>query len=128
MKKSISRLLVTAVWLGTVSLACGEEVVHELADAFLDWREAGGTREELLVRLAQIDGVYVPSLYEERTLEGDGVGRKAAGEPINPAAPERIVRRIVEDHGGSVRAGATTAGGARFEIEWPGAGEEENDG
>jgi radical SAM family uncharacterized protein len=76
----------------------GEEVVHELVDSYLEWQdEGGGARNELLVRLARIDGVYVPSLYEERTLEGDGVGRRAAGAPINPAAPERILRRLVED-------------------------------
>ncbi|MFQ5810747.1 MAG: TIGR03960 family B12-binding radical SAM protein [Armatimonadota bacterium] len=76
----------------------GEEVVHEIIDAYVAWQDGGGSsRDELLARLAQIAGVYVPSLYEERTLEGGGIERRAAGAAKNGAAPERIVRRIVED-------------------------------
>jgi nitrogen fixation/metabolism regulation signal transduction histidine kinase len=36
-----------------------------------------------------------------------------------------IVRRIVEDHGGKIRAGNREAGGARFEIDWPSAQRED---
>jgi radical SAM family uncharacterized protein/radical SAM-linked protein len=40
----------------------GEEVVHEFIDAFKAHRDEG--KERLLLALAQIPGVYVPSLYE----------------------------------------------------------------
>ena len=42
----------------------GEEVVIELADAWLQWKEAGGTRQRLLEKWAQLQGVYIPSFFE----------------------------------------------------------------
>lgn len=81
----------------------GEEVVHEVVDEYLAWRDDGTLtppRDELLLRLAALKGVYVPSLYEERELlsgaDGGPAGR-AAGAPRDGAAPERIVRRVVAD-------------------------------
>jgi radical SAM family uncharacterized protein len=87
-----------AHFFDAVVIGDGEEVVHEIVDAYAAWRDGGGSsREKLLEGLAQIEGVYVPSLYEERTLAGDGIERRAAGAPRDGAAPERIRRRIVED-------------------------------
>ncbi len=42
----------------------GEEVVLELADAYLEWKEAGDDRQRLLERWSQLQGVYVPSFFE----------------------------------------------------------------
>ncbi len=81
----------------------GEEVVHEVVDEYLAWRDDGTLtppRDELLLRLAALEGVYVPSLYEERELlsgADGGPGGRAAGAPRDGAAPERIVRRVVAD-------------------------------
>ena len=48
----------------------GEEVVHEIADVLADWKASGGTRRELLWRLSELPGVYVPAFFEpsEKTL------------------------------------------------------------
>ena len=41
----------------------GEEVIHEIVDVYQTWEKSNCSREELLRSLAQIWGVYVPSLY-----------------------------------------------------------------
>lgn len=42
----------------------GEEVIHEIVDAFARARERGLKRQSLLRALSEIPGVYVPSLFE----------------------------------------------------------------
>ena len=42
----------------------GEEAIVEIVRAWTDARRAGLSRPDALARLAQIEGVYVPSLYE----------------------------------------------------------------
>ena len=42
----------------------GEEVVIDLAEAWLQWKEAGGSRQRLLERWSQLQGVYIPSFFE----------------------------------------------------------------
>jgi len=42
----------------------GEEVVLELTEAWLEWKDAGGDREALLKKWSRIKGVYVPSFFE----------------------------------------------------------------
>jgi radical SAM family uncharacterized protein len=42
----------------------GEEAIVEIVRAWKDARRAGLSRPDALARLAQIEGVYVPSLYE----------------------------------------------------------------
>src|SRR2546429_6872169 len=71
----------------------GEEVVHEISDAMADWRRGRGSREDLLWLLAEIPGVYVPSLFRphynaHHTLK--------ASEPLKPGY-ETIVRRVIPD-------------------------------
>jgi radical SAM family uncharacterized protein/radical SAM-linked protein len=42
----------------------GEKVVIDLAKAWLQWKEAGGSRQRLLERWSQLQGVYIPSFFE----------------------------------------------------------------
>jgi radical SAM family uncharacterized protein len=70
----------------------GEEAVLELVSRFRDWKEERSPREELLRRLAQIPGIYIPSLYQ--------VAYEASGlfQSITPTVTEanlHIERRIV---------------------------------
>lgn len=71
----------------------GEEVVHEITDLVRAWKEAGGTRSELLWELAEIRGVYVPSLLDFRFEPG---GPIAAIESRKPGY-DRVVRRVIPD-------------------------------
>ncbi|MGE5047968.1 MAG: TIGR03960 family B12-binding radical SAM protein, partial [Deltaproteobacteria bacterium] len=71
----------------------GEEVVHEISDAVASWKASGGPRKDLLWLLAEIPGVYVPSLFRvhygsDRTISGY--------EPLKPGY-ESIVRRVIPD-------------------------------
>jgi radical SAM family uncharacterized protein/radical SAM-linked protein len=72
----------------------GEEVVHEFADAVVDWKGSGAPRAAVLDRLAEIPGVYVPSLFRPRY---DPATRAlAAMEPLKPGY-ERVARRVMPD-------------------------------
>ena len=71
----------------------GEEVVHEISDAMADWKRGRGSREDLLWLLAEISGVYVPSLFRPH-YNGDGTLR--AYEPLKPGY-DNVVRRVIPD-------------------------------
>src|SRR5438105_4832673 len=44
----------------------GEEVIHQISDAVADWKRGSAPRTDLLWLLAEIPGVYVPSLFRPR--------------------------------------------------------------
>jgi radical SAM family uncharacterized protein len=75
-------------------LGDGEEVVQDITEAALVAKHEGWERSRLLVQLAGIEGVYVPSLYEAEYLPD---GRLRGTFPRHPAAPTRIMRRTVFD-------------------------------
>jgi radical SAM family uncharacterized protein/radical SAM-linked protein len=72
----------------------GEEVVHEIADAVIAWKGSGGSRQELLGKLAEIRGVYVPSLFEVRYHESTRT--IAAIQPKKPGYT-KVLRRVMPD-------------------------------
>ncbi len=53
-----------APFFDALVLGDGEEVILEVADAVKAWKAVRGTREELWQALEEIDGVYVPALFE----------------------------------------------------------------
>lgn len=71
----------------------GEEVNLELMRLLERCKAEGCSKAEFLRRAAQIEGIYVPSLYEVR-YHGDGTVRS-----ITPrdGAPEKVTKRIVRD-------------------------------
>ena len=73
----------------------GEEVVEELTELFIDWKTAQcpGGRAAFLRRAAQIEGIYVPSLYEI-AYDGPKVTEVKA---IVPEAKALIYKRVVKD-------------------------------
>ncbi len=71
----------------------GEEAVHEISDVVADWKVSGESRRDLLWRLSDLDGVYVPSLFRPRYAPDRTL---AALEPLKPGY-ERITRRVVPD-------------------------------
>jgi radical SAM family uncharacterized protein len=68
----------------------GEEVLIEFLDAYRGGK--GGSRKQLLKRLAAIPGVYVPSLYRVE-YHADGLIKSVT--PAVPEASPRIQKRIV---------------------------------
>ena len=41
----------------------GEEIVLEICNQVIEWKEAKGRKEDLLESLSQIEGIYIPSLH-----------------------------------------------------------------
>ena len=72
----------------------GEEVMTELNRVILERKEKGLSRIECLRKLAKLEGVYVPSLYDV-TYNEDGTVR--AVTPNCPEAPAVIRKRVVTD-------------------------------
>lgn len=74
----------------------GEEVVLELAEAFILWKNEGksGGRAGFLRKAALIDGIYVPSLYEARYGEN---GAFAALVPLVDEANKVVYKRVLKD-------------------------------
>ena len=75
-------------------IGAGEELMVEMNEMILRAKREGWTRQECLRRLAGIEGVYVPSLYDA---EYNGDGTLHAFRPNCPEAPERVRKRWVKD-------------------------------
>jgi radical SAM family uncharacterized protein len=72
----------------------GEEVILEIADEYMSWKEKGESRAEFLKRVSGIEGVYVPSFYDV-SYHDDGAVKNVI--PKIPDVPDRIRRRIIKD-------------------------------
>ncbi len=72
----------------------GEEMINEIADIYIDWKEKDGTRQEYLERIAEIEGIYVPCFYDV-SYNDDGTVKEVIKN--NPHAKDRIRKRIIKD-------------------------------
>ncbi|MCH5188322.1 MAG: TIGR03960 family B12-binding radical SAM protein [Oscillospiraceae bacterium] len=72
----------------------GEDVIDELMDAYLEWKAEGGKRIDYLKKIAKIEGIYVPCLYDVEYNE-DGTLRSMT--PNCPEAKPRVKKRIIEN-------------------------------
>ncbi len=85
-----------ADFVDLVVLGDGEEVVSEITEVVREWKASGrteGSREGVLRRLAGIEGVYVPSMYE---VSYDGP-HLAAVTPRYPDVPAVVQKRTIAD-------------------------------
>ncbi|MDZ7967167.1 MAG: TIGR03960 family B12-binding radical SAM protein [Nostoc sp. DedSLP03] len=69
-----------------IALGDGEELLPEIGLVLEEGKQAGLSREQLLLDLAQIPGVYVPKFYD---MAEDG-----SVHPLRPDVPKRILRRV----------------------------------
>lgn len=69
-----------------IALGDGEELLPEIGLVLQEGKAQGLSREELLLDLAQVPGVYVPQFYEMAT---DG-----AVHPLRADVPARVLRRV----------------------------------
>lgn len=83
-----------AAFADVISLGEGEEALPELVELFRRCRQEGTSREEFLFRASQLEGFYVPSLYDV-TYHDDGT--IAAVTPNREGVPARIRKRIIRD-------------------------------
>ena len=82
-----------APFFDAVLLGDGEEAVLEICEAVRLAKQRAESRPELLERLAKIEGVYVPSLYDPQ-YKPDGT---LAGITPRAGTPERVRRRFLEN-------------------------------
>jgi radical SAM family uncharacterized protein len=69
-----------------IALGDGEELLPEIGLVVEDGKNAGLSRRDLLLDLAQVPGVYVPQFYDSHP---DG-----SVKPNHPDVPEHILRRV----------------------------------
>jgi radical SAM family uncharacterized protein len=81
-----------AAFIDAFVIGEGEEVILEIVDCVRAWKEKRGDRDTLYRALAQIPGVYVPSLYRVHYLEDGTVSHV---EPLVGDAPTSILKRIL---------------------------------
>ncbi|WP_066632566.1 TIGR03960 family B12-binding radical SAM protein [Desulfolucanica intricata] len=72
----------------------GEDVTGELLDLYLDWRNKKETRQDFLMRAAQIEGIYVPSLYRVNYREDGSI---LAIDPVEEGVFKRVTKRLLSD-------------------------------
>jgi len=68
------------------ALGDGEELLPEIALVLEEGKAAGYNREQMLLDLAQIPGVYVPQFFD--------VAADGSVYPNHPDVPDRILRRV----------------------------------
>ncbi|MBD1869692.1 TIGR03960 family B12-binding radical SAM protein [Cyanobacteria bacterium FACHB-471] len=71
-----------------IALGDGEELLPEIGLVLEEGKSAGLSREELLLDLAQVPGVYVPQFYK--------MGADGSVQSIRPDVPDRILRRVAD--------------------------------
>jgi radical SAM family uncharacterized protein/radical SAM-linked protein len=87
----------------------GEDVILELADAQVRWKDQAGSREDLLSQWKRIPGVWVPSLHQS----GDTVHRRITADLSQarfPSLPVVPFCEIVHDRVGIEIARGCTRG------------------
>ncbi|MDD2443113.1 MAG: TIGR03960 family B12-binding radical SAM protein [Desulfotomaculaceae bacterium] len=72
----------------------GEEVIHEILDTLKKGKQDMLSRKDVILKAAQVPGVYAPVLYRDFYGE-DGAFLKVA--PVSEGVPERVVKRVVKD-------------------------------
>ncbi len=83
-----------AEFFDAIFIGDAEEAIHEIIDSVRESKAEGLSKLVTLVKLSQIPGVYVPSLYEP---EYGQDGRFSSLKRLNPYAPETIKVRSVPE-------------------------------
>jgi radical SAM family uncharacterized protein/radical SAM-linked protein len=85
-----------APFIDAFAIGDAEELAGEIAHSWAKSRRERLPRQQALERLAQLRGVYVPSLYRVERDEQTGIGVVVGG--VHPGVPPLpIQRRLVED-------------------------------
>ena len=92
-----------APFIDAAVMGDGEEVTLEVDDVLRAWKHdhldvdaapSADARQDLLRRLAQVEGVYVPAFYEPRYHED---GRLRQTVAVEPGVPALVPKRTVQD-------------------------------
>jgi radical SAM family uncharacterized protein len=83
-----------ADYIDFFSLGEGEESTVEIVSLYDKAKAEGWSKEQFLLEVSKIDGVYVPSFYEHHYNE-DGTLKEIV--PLVEGVPTKFTKRIVED-------------------------------
>ena len=83
-----------ADFFDVMQLGEGEQMLQDICAAVEQGKKQGWNKEQLLLELAKIPGVYVPSFYDVTYKED---GRIEAVTPNRPGVPARVTKAIVRD-------------------------------
>lgn len=72
----------------------GEEVNNEIMDVYKKWRGSGRSREDFLLELVGLGGIYVPQFYD---VEYNADGTISRFEPNRDGVPKQVRKRIIKD-------------------------------
>lgn len=72
----------------------GEEVNLEVLNVYKEWKKNKTTREEFLHKIAQIEGVYIPSFYDVTYSEDNTVKEV---KPNREGIPSKVKKRIIKN-------------------------------
>lgn len=81
-----------ADFFDVMQLGEGEQMLQDICAAVEAGKKAGWNREQLLLELAKIPGVYVPSFYDVTYLPD---GRVESVRPNRPGVPARVTKAIL---------------------------------
>jgi radical SAM family uncharacterized protein len=81
-----------ADFIDAFAIGEGEEVFEDIIHVHQAWKNSGAERMDLLLALAAIPGVYVPSLYEPAYNQD---GTLAGLQPVQAVAPAKVTKRIL---------------------------------
>ncbi|HEX2878037.1 MAG TPA: TIGR03960 family B12-binding radical SAM protein, partial [Polyangiaceae bacterium] len=84
-----------AIFFDAIVIGDGEELAKEIALCWTEGKKAGLSRAERLQRLAELSGVYVPSLYTT-TLDAD-TGFEVVDRALYDQAALPVQRRMIPD-------------------------------
>ncbi|SEF89566.1 radical SAM family uncharacterized protein [Caloramator fervidus] len=71
-----------------------EEVLMEIIDLYVKWKDSKKTRIEFLESISKIQGVYVPQFYEVEYKEDGTIKQR---RPKKQGYPEVVKKRIIKD-------------------------------
>ncbi|MCH4188599.1 MAG: radical SAM protein [Megasphaera sp.] len=102
-------------FVDVVMVGEGEKLIHHFLDAYDKGRQAGLSRHDILRSLAEVPGLYIPSLYRH---DYDDQGRLCRIVPLD-GAPARVERQWneLDGPGETVVATPYTEFGAMYLIE-----------
>ncbi len=83
-----------ADFFDVMQLGEGEQMLQDICACVERAKQQGWKKEQLLLELAQIPGVYVPSFYDVAYKED---GRIESITPNRPGVPARVTKAIVKD-------------------------------
>lgn len=72
----------------------GEEVNNEIMDVYKIWRGSGRSRDDFLMDIVKLGGVYVPKFYD---VEYNSDGTISRFEPNREGVPNQVRKRIIKD-------------------------------